>query len=272
MTRPPQAILLDIDGTVAARDGAIAPRLAAVLARARAAGIRVGCATARTRPSARIRLGDLAWMADEGVFQNGALVIADGALAWAGEMPPDTVARTIAAARAAAPEVVMAVHHARLAPAFSAALDDSLLAAWGCTAAMVRPFAEAAATPAIKIGMWMPSEAPGSIAAAGTAVAAAVGDRATVFRADEDRFVFVTAGGVDKAAGARLWFAHHALDPARAVAAGDDLTDAPLLALCGHGIAIAGGHPLALAAGAERVEAPPHPGLAEALARFLPAA
>lgn len=264
-----RALLLDIDGTIADRSGAIAPELVAALAAARDAGVRVACATARTRPSARIRLGALAWMADEGVFQNGALVVAHGRTAWAAEMPAETVAAAARAAQGADPRVVVAIHHATLAPAFSADLTDALLAAWGVTAAQVRPFAEGAAGPAIKVGMWMPGEEPGSIRAVHAAVQAAVGDRATVFEADEARFVFMTGTGVDKAAGARRWFAAHGLDPAHAAAAGDDRTDAPLLRLCGHGIAIAGGHALAQEAADAVVAPPPGDGLARELARYL---
>lgn len=265
----PRAILLDIDGTVAARDGAIDPGLVGVLAAARAAGIAVACATARTHPSARIRLRGLEWVADEGVFHNGALVVVGGRTAWAAEMPAATVAAAARAAQAADPAVVVAIHHASAAPAFSADLTDELLAAWGVRAAQVRPFADGLAAPAIKIGMWMPGERPGSIRAVHAAVAAAVGDRATVFEADEGRFVFLTAAGIDKAEGARQWFAARGLDPAAAVAAGDDRTDAPLLALCGHGIAISGGHPGAQAAADEVVEAPPGAGLGQALARLI---
>lgn len=260
-----QAILLDIDGTIVARDGAIAPGLVAVLNAARDAGVRVGCATARTRPSARIRLRELAWMAEEGVFQNGSLVVTGGRTAWAAEMPAATVAAAAHAALGADPRVVVAIHHASAAPAFSADLTDALLAAWGVTAAQVRPFAEGVAGPAIKLGMWMPGEEPGSIRAVHSAVHAAVGGIATVFEADEARFVFMTATGIDKAAGARQWFAAHGIDPAHAVAAGDDRTDAPLLDLCGHGIAIAGGHAQAQAVADEVVEAPPGDGLARAL-------
>lgn len=261
----PQAILLDIDGTIVARDGAIDPGLAAVLCAARDAGVRVGCATARTHPSARIRLRGLEWVADEGVFHNGALVVVGGRTAWAAEMPAATVTAAARAARAADPAVVMAIHHASAAPAFSAEFTDELLAAWGVTAAQVRTFAAGLASPAIKLGMWMPGERPGSIRAVHAAVAAAVGPQATVFEADEGRFVFMTAPGIDKAAGAREWFAAHSLDPAHAVAAGDDRTDAPLLELCGHGIAIMGGHAQAQAVADEVVDAPPGGGLARAL-------
>ena len=243
MTR--RAVLLDIDGTIVARDGAISPALIATLGRMRAAGWTVACATARTHPAARIRLGELGWMADDGVFQNGALVFAGGRQAHASEMPAAIVAAAVAAAQAADPRVVIAIHHAHLAPAFSAALDDRLLALWGFSAAQVRPFAEGRVAPAIKVGMWMPGEAAFSIGAVHAAVAAAVGDRATVFCADEERFVFLTAAGVDR-------------------------TDAPLLALCGHGIAIAGGHPEAQRVAAVVVPAPPHDGLAYELARHAP--
>lgn len=264
-----RSLLLDIDGTIADRAGGIDPRLVAVLERARDAGVRVACATARTRPSARVRLRGLGWMADEGVFQNGALVVAHGRAAWAAEMPAGTVAAAARAALGADPRAVVAIHHATLAPAFSADLTDALLAAWGVTAAQVRPFAEGMAGPAIKVGMWMPGEEPGSISAVHAAVHAAVGDRATVFEADEARFVFMTATGVDKAAGARRWLAAHGLDPARAAAAGDDRTDAPLIALCGHGIAIAGGHAQARAAADAVVGPPPGDGLARELERYL---
>lgn len=260
-----RAILLDIDGTVAARDGAIDPGLAPVLAAARDRGVTVACATARTHPSARIRLGGLAWVADEGVFHNGALVVVGGRVAWAAEMPAATVDAAVRAAQAADPAVVVAIHHASAAPAFSAELTGDLLAAWGVPAARVRPFAQGRSEPAIKLGMWMPSEAPGSIRTVHAAVAAAVGGQATVFAADEDRFVFLTAAGIDKAAGARRWFAAHGLDPADCTAAGDDRTDAPLLALCGRGIAIQGGHPAALAAASLAVPPPPSAGLAAAL-------
>jgi len=95
-----RAVLLDIDGTIVARDGRISPELVETLQRLRDAGITVACATARTRPSARIRLGPLAWMADEGVFQNGALVVSAGQTAHAFEMPATTVARAVDAALA----------------------------------------------------------------------------------------------------------------------------------------------------------------------------
>lgn len=265
-----RSVLLDIDGTIVARDGAISPALIATLGGMRERGWTVGCATARTRPAARIRLGELGWMADDGVFQNGALVFAEGRQAHASEMPAAIVAAAVAAAQAADPRVVIAIHHAHLAPAFSAALDDRLLALWGFTAAQVRPFAEGRAAAAIKVGMWMPGEAAFSIGAVHAAVAAAVGAQATVFCADEERFVFLTAAGVDKAAGARAWFAHTGRDPAQAIAAGDDRTDAPLLALCGHGITIAGGHPEAQRVAAVVVPAPPHDGLAYELARHAP--
>lgn len=267
--RRPAALLLDIDGTLAPREGAPAPALEPVLTLARDAGVAVACATARTWPSARLRLARLGWIADEGVFHNGALVVSGGQVAWAAELPAETVAAAVVAARAAAPSVVIAIHHASAAPAFSARLDDRLLAAWGVPAAALRPFDDACRQPAVKLGMWMPGEQPGSIAAAGAAVTAAVGDRTCTMRADADRFVFVTARGVDKAEGARRWLALRGIDPTDAVAAGDDLTDAPLLAMCGHGIAIAGGHPEALAAGSEVVPPPPDDGLARALARFL---
>lgn len=263
-----RAVLLDIDGTLIARDGTMSPALAAPLARLRAQGVIVGCATARTRPSACLRLGALAWLADEGVFHNGAQAVVGGGTAWACEMPAATVAAAVAAARSADPAVVIAIHHVSAAPAFSVAFDDALLAGWGVRAAEVRPFAQGLAEPAMKVGMWMPSEAPGSIDAVHAAVATAVGMQATVFRADAGRFVFMTAPGIDKAAGARRWFALRDLDPRDAVAAGDDRTDAPLLALCGHGIAIAGGHPEALAAADEVVAEPPDAALAHALARL----
>ncbi len=257
------AVLLDIDGTIAARDGAIAPELIDALAGLRARGAVVGCATARTLAAARIRLGALAWVADEGVFQNGALVVHRGRVARAFEMPAAVVDAAAGAALAADPRAVVAIHHASQAPAFSAGLDDRLLANWGVTAAQVRPFAEGRRAPAIKVGMWMPGEEPDSIHAVHAAVAAAVGGGATVFKADEGRFVFMTPPGIDKAAGARAWFATAGIDPAQAVAAGDDRTDAPLLRLAGRGIAIAGGHPEALAAAHAVVGPPPGPGLAD---------
>lgn len=262
-------VLLDIDGTITARDGAISPELVALLHQARAAGIAVACATARTCAAARIRLGPLGWIAGEGVFHNGGLVLVQGRVAWAAEMPPDVVAAAVAAARDADPAVVIAIHAARDAPAFSTAYDDRLLALWGVTAAELRPFARGLAEPAVKLGMWLPSEAPRSIGAVHAAVAAAVGAVATVCAADEERFVFLTAKGIDKAAGAGAWLRARDRDPARAIAVGDDCTDAPLLALCGQGIAIAGGHPAALAAAGCAVRPPPDPGLAAELARRL---
>jgi len=264
-----RAVLLDIDGTIVARDGRISPELVETLQRLRDAGITVACATARTRPSARIRLGPLAWMADEGVFQNGALVVSAGQTAHAFEMPATTVARAVDAALAADPAVVVAIHHASAAPAFTSGLTDALLAAWGVTAAEVRPFAEGLRHPAIKVGMWMPNEAAGSILAVHAAVAEMAAGLATVFQADEGRFVFMTAPGVDKAHGARAWLETRGIDAGLAVAAGDDRTDAPLLALCGHGIAISGGHPEARAMADRVVTAPPHDGLAEALAELF---
>ncbi len=262
----PRAVLLDIDGTIVARDGAISPALVTTLERLRDAGVTVACATARTRPSARIRLGPLAWMADDGVFQNGALVVCAGAQTHAFEMPAATVAAAVAAASATDPAVVVAIHHATLAPAFSTGLTDELLAAWGVRAAAVRSLADGMAGPAIKVGMWMPGELPGSIHPVHTAVAAAVIGTATVFHADEGRFVFMTAPGVDKAHGARAWFSARGLDPAQAIAAGDDRTDAPLLELCGYGIAIAGGHPAALAVADAVASPPPDDRLARLLA------
>jgi hydroxymethylpyrimidine pyrophosphatase-like HAD family hydrolase len=266
-----RSLLLDIDGTITARDGAICPGLAATLERLRESRVAIGCATARTPPAARLRLGALGWLAEEGVFQNGSLVLTHGRVAWAVEMEPATVRAAANAARQADPGVVIAIHRANTAPAFSSTLTPELLAMWGVTAAQVRPFAQGLAEPAIKLGMWMPGEAPGSIRAVHAAVQAAVGDHATVYEADEARFVFLTAHGIDKATGGRAWFAVRGLDPARAAAAGDDRTDAPLLRLCGHGIAFTDGHPETRAAAAVIADPPPSSGLADALARWAAA-
>ncbi|MEK7414935.1 MAG: HAD family hydrolase [Planctomycetota bacterium] len=266
---PIRAILLDIDGTVAARDGAISSVLMSTLARARDRGVTIACATARTHVSARVRLGTLAWVANEGVFHNGSVVVTNSAVTSAFAMPAATVAKAVTAARTVSSDVMISIHHAHRAPAFSAELTAELLAHWGCAAADLRRFDDALAEPSIKLGMWMPSEAPGSITAVWAAVNAAVGHEATVFRADADRFVFLTASGVNKGSGGQAWFTARNLDPARTIAVGDDITDAPLLSLCGHGIAITDGHPAALAAADSHVAAPPSDALAHALEQLL---
>jgi hydroxymethylpyrimidine pyrophosphatase-like HAD family hydrolase len=64
--------------------------------------------------------------------------------------------------------------------------------------------------------------------------------------------------------------AAHGLTLAQVAAFGDDVSDVPLLAAAGHAVAVAGGHPAALAAADEIAAAPPEDGIARVLARLFP--
>lgn len=259
-----RALVCDIDGTLrGAADPC--PALVRVLHRARAQGVRVLVATARRQASAALALGDLAWMAESGVFHGGAVIrCAATGLARAHALAAEEVHALVQATQVLAAGVRISVH----GPDAGAAVggEDALARRRDPTSAPADPVAFAAvlAGPVCKIAISAEGELDGLAAALRQrfpALAIHCGDGGTL--------VQVMAAGVTKERALAALLEAQGCAWSETIAVGDDVVDAGMLARAGCGLAMVPGHPAAQAAAREVLPGPPHDALAHRLEALL---
>ncbi|MBA2481271.1 MAG: HAD family phosphatase [Planctomycetes bacterium] len=264
-----RALVFDIDGTLAALGSHPTPATVAMITACRDRGVACFVDTARRPASAAVALGPLAWLADSGIFHAGALArCARTGFSASSELPASIVGGIVALVEASAPEATIGIHTADGHAAFGPIVPpDQVLRGWGCSARDLLPFAQARAEPACKLAIW---NGDGS---ALTELAGLIGVRwpqaVHAQLLDHACFVNLVAAGSTKATLLAPLLAAHGLSLAETAAFGDDISDAPLLAGCGYGVGIAGGHPQVLELADEVAEGPEASGVARVLERMM---
>ncbi|MFW5844909.1 MAG: HAD hydrolase family protein, partial [Planctomycetota bacterium] len=209
-------------------------------------------------PSVSLRLGELDHLAACGVFHTGAVGHCPvSGFAAHDLVGPDLVAHLVARSLAERPDTVIGLSHPERGMAVNRDLPDSAIADLGVEPGSLRPFAEARVDAACKLTLWTDDLQPLDDLA--EHLLAGAGGGIDCHLADGGTCLLITRHGVSKASMLLRLLAHLDLDPAHCAGIGDDITDVPFLHLVGRPIAIAGGHPAALASTDTHVP-PPHEG------------
>jgi Cof subfamily protein (haloacid dehalogenase superfamily) len=232
----PKLIATDMDGTLLNSDGAVSPRNAAALARARGEGVPVVVVTGRPPRW----LDPLADTLTEGlaVCGNGAVTVdlASGETVDEHLLPPPLLHELVGRVRAEVPHIAFAVeygdelHHE---VGYRAGGDAALP---GITEGDLNQFLN---RPAVKllgqIREWDPDEL--------VAVSRkAVGDLATVTHSSHSGVVEISAPGVTKGTGLAAVAEQCGVAAADIVAFGDMPNDLPMLSWAGRAVAMANAH------------------------------
>ncbi len=283
-----EALVFDIDRTLLAIGQPPSPQTVAAVERCRATGIPCLVATARSQNSARKTLGPLSWLAESGVFQNGAV----GSCASSGflaveDMAASVIAEAIAVYRSGCRTrgipadglaadgnvghlagIQASIHTGDNRPAFARAIARETLGLWGYDPTQLREFVAASREPSCRIMLW--SEDATDLKWLADGLSEALASRACVHYFDSGTSISITALGCDKGSMTLRLLAHRGIDAASTAAFGDDVTDVPLLKAVGHGVAMGDGHPLARAAARWRTGSAHEDGVAAMLARMQP--
>ncbi len=260
----PRLVACDLDGTLLGHDHTLSERSRTALERLPARGVPFVIATGRAigswLPTAR-RLG----LTGLAICANGATVVdGDGEVLAQRPIPPAALSAVLARLRRAVPDAVAAVER-----------GTELLHEAGfprAVGALARPTRTVAthdliARPVSKLLI----RSVGKPDAAWRAVVAEVmGSHLSVVDSGLPDLVEAMAAGVSKATGLDWLAARLGVGQADVLAFGDMPNDVPMLRWAGHGVAVADGHPAALAAADAVTEPCAEDGVAAYLERVFP--
>lgn len=264
-----RALMLDLDGTLIDRQQRLHPAHRELIALAEQSGLIVLVATARYHGSAAMVLGDLARLADQGVFAGGPDVRhGPNGWTWRRSIPAATIDVLCTAIRRHLPHCRIGLATASGALVYDPEVGPEVRAQWGVTAMLPATLATARHQDALRLTVWSDTPDP-RLAEVASELARLAGSVCRVIPADRGQAIYITAADADKGTGALALLAHLGIDPAEVIACGDDLTDVPLLRAVGHGIAMADGHPELLAATPHRAAPADEGGLLLAVGQLL---
>ena len=235
----PTVLVFDIDGTLVPHGSAPHPAMQPALERARRAGCVMLLATARRRTSGLERLGALASVLDDGVFNNGACTWQGGAL-WAAETIEPTAAARAYARMAAHP----ATHRTSVALAdegiaFSEPLSDAERLQWGVRREDLRTVDAALGADTVRLCSWT---LKGDLCELRDELEEQTAEACRWTLVDAGTCLFGTPTGVDKATAVQRWCEAHGYAAEDTIAFGDDVSDRSLLEWAGTAVAMADGH------------------------------
>ena len=263
------ALVFDIDGTLIVPGRAPSTSTILAVQSCRDRGLACMVATARHEASARQVLGPLAWLADSGVFQNGSIGrCRQSGFRVSDDLPADLVAVAVDLSETFGSHIRIGIHSADDRSAFSPTLSSHELKLWSHAGHLQRPFEQARQGPACKITVWSDQRVP--LHGLSSALGLRLGVDACVHLADHGSVVFITCAGTTKGSMVLRLLKHRGIDPAQVAAFGDDITDASMLEGVGHGVAMAGGHPDALAAARHHADSVLDDGISRMLQRLGP--
>ena len=258
---------IDLDGTLLRSDRTVSDRSRAAIAAARAAGIEVVVATARSPRSAR----DLA--ADAGI--GGLAICANGATVYDLEaerivlhtpLPPETAHLLVRGLRERFPAIVFGwEHELRFGsePAYEARREETW---WPRPEGSYEPCdALEWQLPMTKLLARLPEADLEQVLAVATELAGADASATLAGTA----FVELAAAGVGKEAALERLATEMGVPAREVVAFGDHLTDIAMLRWAGHGVAVANAHTAALAAADEIAPPNDEDGVAVVLERLV---
>ncbi len=264
-----RALVFDLDGTLLDRQQRLHTAHRELIALAERSGIIVLVATARYHGSAAMVLGDLARLADQGVFAGGPDVRhGPSGWTWRRSIPAATIDVLCSAIRLHLPHCRIGLASAAGALAYDPEVGPEVRAQWGVTSMPISTLAAARRQDALRLTVWSDTPDP-RLAEVARELARLAGSVCRVIPADRGQAIYITAAEADKGTGALALLAHLGIDPAEAIACGDDLTDVPLIRAVGHGIAMADGHPELLAATPHRAAPAEEGGLLQAVGDLL---
>jgi Cof subfamily protein (haloacid dehalogenase superfamily) len=256
-------VACDLDGTLLRSDGTLSRRNIAALHAVREAGIRVVIVTGRP-PRWVDHIADELELDGVVICSNGALLydLASRRVVDEQVLPGEVCARLAATVRAVVPGVAFACERAT-----GLALEPDYRSPHGVPREALRQAAdELFAAPVAKLLAIQPDlDYPELFAA----VARAVGSDAVVTQSGSDGLVEISAVGVTKAFAVQRLCAERGIAATAVIAFGDMPNDVALLQWAGHGVAVAGAHPDALAAADEVTKSNDDDGVAEVIERLL---
>jgi Cof subfamily protein (haloacid dehalogenase superfamily) len=259
-------VAIDLDGTLLRSDHTVSSRARNALATARAAGIEIVLATARSPRSARLIAAD-AGLTGTAICANGAIVYdldTDRILEHT-PLPASTAHRLVVGLRARVPGVAFGWEH-ELRFGSEPAYEQLRSEGWWPRPDDAYPPCDPLSWtgPMTKLLARCPDADLEELLAVSRTLA---GDDASATLAG-DAFVELAAAGVGKEHAVAAIAAGRGIDRARVVAFGDHLTDAAMVAWAGHGVAVANAHPAVLAAADEVTASNDEDGVAIVLERI----
>ena len=263
----PRLAAIDLDGTLLRSDGTVSARSREAIAAARAAGIEVVVATARS-PRTRAGSPREAGIGGLAICANGATVYdldADRLVAHT-PLPAATAHRLVRALRGRYPGIVFGwEHELRFGsePAYEAQRNPT--GGRGRRAPSRRATRSSGPLPMTKLLARLPSADLEELLAVATELAGA--DASTTLAGDS--FVELAAPGVAKDAALARLAADRGVAAAEVIAFGDHLTDVAMVAWAGHGVAVANAHPAVLAVADEVTASNDDDGVAIVLERIV---
>lgn len=261
-----RTLVFDIDGTLVPHDGEPHPRLLPTLRSCRERGWRLLVATARRRSSALVRLGPLAELLHEGVFNNGACT-------WLGHELhvhhglPATVTAAAFDAVSRWPGIdgaSLALADERIA--FDRRLDAAVYRQWGVDAGHLCSAEEALAAEPIRLCAWSETA---DLHALACHLEELHGADCLIQVVDRGRCLFITPLGIDKQTAVAALCDGHAIPAAATIAFGDDVSDVGLLRWAGAAVAMRDGHVDTIAIADHLVEPAADGGIALLLEHLL---
>ena len=257
---------IDLDGTLLRTDGTISARTRAALEAARAAGTVVAIASARSPRSVAEIATDLG-LGGLAICANGATLydLDAGSIVRHVALDVETVRALVTGLRERAPGVAFG-WEVELTFGSEPAYEELRSPDWPRPEGSFAPCeALAFGRPLTKLLARHAGRAVGVLYADALELA---GGRASVTLAG-DAFVELSAPGVSKGAALAELAGRLAIAPAETVAFGDHLTDVPMLAWAGLGVAVANAQPAVLAAADEVTASNDDDGVARVLERLL---
>lgn len=256
-------IATDLDGTLLRRDGTLPERNVAALHAARDAGLDVVVVTGRP-PRWVDAIADELKLDGVAICSNGALVydLVERRVVAEHLLAVDVAERLVAAVRAAVPGIGFACERAAgivVEPDFDSPHEVSpdIRRASG---------AELLDAPIAKLLATHPDYEYADLLAA---VTVAAGSDVVVTQSGSDGLVEISAAGITKAFAVEALCAERGISAAEVIAFGDMPNDVALLRWAGHGVAVATGHPDAIAAADEIAGSNDDSGVAAVLERIL---
>jgi Cof subfamily protein (haloacid dehalogenase superfamily) len=245
---PPRVAMLatDLDGTLLDRRGRVSERTVAAIAAARAAGLFVVPATARTPCSMHIAC-DPALVGPLAVCSNGGVVydVDRRQVLNHRQLSNDLVIELITTLRAAHGELRFAIEVLDELIYEVGTLSPHEVAAWGFSHPGVGDLLHALDGPATKLGCWIPGLAGDQAAAFASEV---IGAGVVEITSAGASWALISPLGVTKAAGLALAAEALGIAPDQVMAVGDEHNDLPMLAWAGTAAAVANACPEVLAA------------------------
>jgi len=229
----------DIDGTLLDSAGVLRPRTIAALHALRARGALLLTVTALPRRYALVKLANVPYLCDRGVFLGGGHLL-DGPGGYSHEVSVDLArgCEILSALEQVDPRLQILIQFGDSHHALRHELAPELVATWGYDERALVPYGEASHEPYIKIVAW---DDELELDEAYQSLRQRFSDCARFYLTDGGHSLQVTAVNATKGLGLLQLLARLGVDPAAVIAFGDGAPDAEMLAVAGTGVAMGNG-------------------------------